>query len=649
MHSAKKNAAHWKNGRVHAVSLTKPLTPVDSWGKPGMGLFQMKGFVEVKGGPQASKTSALAGADVDSKGNLYVCDRQSGHIVGFDAAGKEIGRAKVPNAYKVAVHEKTGAVYVLTLSSAKSRYHHRAGLVKLSGIKDGKQVARLAFERPAYSLPHFALDGASATPGVWVSDIGRYGALTRFTDNGASFAKSLDLRAKASKDSAPVWYCWANPVTDEVFAPDGWGGSKPGNGPAAPDGYIRQYMARFDGKTGKRLPCKFSALDMAFDLDGNVYYSGFQSYKTPIWRLTPDLKPLAFPGSEQNTVTGKGIYGKYGWAHCQKGIAVGRDGSIYACTMRTWSDYYVVKWGPDGKYVKEPVIDNVGNVRAGCVKVDADNNIYLGMPGYPKSHKLPYKSGGDWFASTVVKTRPGNKAFGPRKGQAKPAGATDWAGKHSMRWLGGVVNAYPHQAPNGMARRHLSCTCKEARFDLDLYGRLYIPNVLTYRITVVDNAGNVIKKIGHYGNADSMGPGEKSLVKKPAIPLGFPMSVGAVPDSNHIYVGDPLNNRIVRIDTSWAAEASCSVSGASAAASDRSDKSDAPKPAATSSLRTPQSAIRTKKVRTPRQVCTGWFSSARNYRKVGMLADARRCLSNIVKTYPDTEWAVRARRELSSL
>jgi hypothetical protein len=72
----------------------------------------------------------------------------------------------------------------------------------------------------------------------------------------------------------------------------------------------------------------------------------------------------------------------------------------------------------------------------------------------------------------------------------------------------------------------------------------------------------------------------------------------------------------------------------------------------TAPFRTPLSAARperSRRVRTPKQVCTGWFSSARNYRKVGMLADARRCLNNIVKTYPDTEWAVRARQELSSL
>ena len=40
---------------------------------------------------------------------------------------------------------------------------------------------------------------------------------------------------------------------------------------------------------------------------------------------------------------------------------------------------------------------------------------------------------------------------------------------------------------------------------------------------------------------------------------------------------------------------------------------------------------------------------AKNYKKVGMLADARRCLNNIIRAYPKTEWAARARRELAKL
>ncbi len=53
--------------------------------------------------------------------------------------------------------------------------------------------------------------------------------------------------------------------------------------------------------------------------------------------------------------------------------------------------------------------------------------------------------------------------------------------------------------------------------------------------------------------------------------------------------------------------------------------------------------------RTPKQVCTGWFSAARNYRSAGMLADARRCLKKITAGYPESEWARKARQELAQL
>ena len=56
-----------------------------------------------------------------------------------------------------------------------------------------------------------------------------------------------------------------------------------------------------------------------------------------------------------------------------------------------------------------------------------------------------------------------------------------------------------------------------------------------------------------------------------------------------------------------------------------------------------------RRARTPQQICTGWFSAARNYTRAGMKSDARRCLNNIVKAYPDSEWARQARAELSKL
>jgi hypothetical protein len=78
--------------------------------------------------------------------------------------------------------------------------------------------------------------------------------------------------------------------------------------------------------------------------------------------------------------------------------------------------------------------------------------------------------------------------------------------------------------------------------------------------------------------------------------------------------------------------------------SDVSDKLEASKPAPKRSFRTPHSAVRT-----PEQVCTGWFSAARNYRRVGMKGDARRCLKKIISSYPDSEWALQARSQLRKL
>jgi hypothetical protein len=86
--------------------------------------------------------------------------------------------------------------------------------------------------------------------------------------------------------------------------------------------------------------------------------------------------------------------------------------------------------------------------------------------------------------------------------------------------------------------------------------------------------------------------------------------------------------------------------------SDNSDTSDRAKLSEKSEVSEKSDAgrlVNKPLVRSPKQVCTGWFSAARNYRRIGMKRDARRCLNNIVRDYPDTQWAERARSELRKL
>ena len=101
----------------------------------------------------------------------------------------------------------------------------------------------------------------------------------------------------------------------------------------------------------------------------------------------------------------------------------------------------------------------------------------------------------------------------------------------------------------------------EPRFDVDDFGRVYIPNAITYTVSVRDNADNEIARFGGYGNYDAPGGpsisiGAQTKDAKPQaaapIPLGWPVTAGA--SDRHIYVGDCLNHRVVREDKKWAVE-----------------------------------------------------------------------------------------------
>jgi hypothetical protein len=101
-----------------------------------------------------------------------------------------------------------------------------------------------------------------------------------------------------------------------------------------------------------------------------------------------------------------------------------------------------------------------------------------------------------------------------------------------------------------------------SRFDLDRYGRLALPNVVSTSVTVVDNAGNLICQFGKYGNFDSQyvppdSADAKPIVAIPDIPLCWPTGAGFTEKA--IYVCDTYNRRVVRADMTWKAEQTCQV------------------------------------------------------------------------------------------
>jgi len=181
----------------------------------------------------------------------------------------------------------------------------------------------------------------------------------------------------------------------------------------------------------------------------------------------------------------------------------------------------------------------------GSIRLDTAGNIYLLQQGLPEDHQPPPGYENDQAYRLAVGTIYKFPATG---GRITPG---DW----SVKQAAGAVAAYPGCGPVSRWRAVGACACTKPRFDVDEFGRLYIPNGITFTVSVRDNAGNQIARFGGYGNYDCQGPASAEPI--PAIPLGWPVAAGA--SDRHIYVGDCLNHRVVRVDKTFAVEAEAAV------------------------------------------------------------------------------------------
>jgi hypothetical protein len=90
------------------------------------------------------------------------------------------------------------------------------------------------------------------------------------------------------------------------------------------------------------------------------------------------------------------------------------------------------------------------------------------------------------------------------------------------------------------------CDCYNARFALDYLGRSFAPEIDHCSVAVLDSAGNLIMRIGQYGNLDSAGP--KSLVPLPGDGVGlFYAPYVATHTDKRVFIADPGNGRIVSV------------------------------------------------------------------------------------------------------
>jgi hypothetical protein len=108
--------------------------------------------------------------------------------------------------------------------------------------------------------------------------------------------------------------------------------------------------------------------------------------------------------------------------------------------------------------------------------------------------------------------------------------------------------------------RGVGCACFNCRFAFDYLGRSFAPEMDRYSVAVLDSAGNLILRLGRYGNVDD----GKPLVPHSA--LRNPKSIGgdevalfhgaylATHTDHRLFVADPGNGRVVSVKLGYHAE-----------------------------------------------------------------------------------------------
>jgi len=470
------------------------------------------------------------------------------------------------------VDPRTGNYYVICrLARPKDGYVAKK-LIKIVGRGDaGKVAAELPLARWRGMGVASALGTSRSGPVLWIAG---GGSLICVQDAG----DSLEVRETAFKPRPTSQNDFArlavDPEREEVYTNDGV-----------------SHFWRYDGNTGKGGPLlrdgkPFRGVDLAVGRDGLLYVRTGTGYSGPLERYSRDLQPAFLSGTGSH-VFSKYIYSRYGVGFCEKGLGVGPRGEVYINFMYGWNQYLVAGFNPDGTprkglYLKGTFKPNVksgtpadlntavvGPLPAVCggVRVDLKGNIYVGVGLKPKDFSPPAAFAKDRaygsFVGSVVKFGPqGGTFLGLKDAEAKQTDAPVIEMTRKVK-AENALAVYPGIAPfsgGGYGNNTSACVCRVPRFDIDPFGRLALPNAVTNSVRLLDNAGHPILEFGAYGNFDSQfvnpntdtGQGGKPTVAVPAIPLGWP--VGAGFSKAAVYVSDFYNRRIVRVDTTWAAE-----------------------------------------------------------------------------------------------
>jgi len=241
-------------------------------------------------------------------------------------------------------------------------------------------------------------------------------------------------------------------------------------------------------------------------------------------------------------------------------------------------------WDRYGRPMRRDIVQGLPQLDG--VHIDKDDNLYL--MAWP-TRTIGDKRYFNYMTETVMKfptkggrlLMSGKRAAIPLPDDLKPARPRDVSG----RWVEDAAWYYGGAGHAGFNTPHAGggCACWYCRFTLDYFARSFVPEMDQYSVAILDASGNLITRVGTYGNVDDGVP----LIAKggPANPRPLGPSTGSGQASDQValfhaaYVGTHTDRRLFIADLGNARIVSVTLgyqSEAGVALRDVPDRSEAP-------------------------------------------------------------------------
>ena len=238
-----------------------------------------------------------------------------------------------------------------------------------------------------------------------------------------------------------------------------------------------------------------------------------------------------------------------------------------------WQEIHI--WDPHGRLVREDAVPGLHILHG--TEIDNEGNLYVMAAANRMLDGKPYFNE---MAGTLMKFKPGRKkpkvlstsaGWGiPLPESDRPKRPADLAdSKIGAAWVDGAEWFYGGLGFGGFntSRAGGGCDCWNSKFAMDYYARSFVPETDHYSVAVLDTNGNLILRVGRYGNVDDGKPLDPKGGPPTTRSLGgdevglFHAAFVGVHSDRRLFIADAGNARILSVKLDYHAAERVALKG----------------------------------------------------------------------------------------